>query len=151
MSEIIQFCNENQGFFSAILALLSLLVSIIAILISLYSIRLPYEKRLSFSGYVYEKTGKLLGTITVVNVGKSIVHIRDVQVIRKKDKLHIGVRTSSKVVKIMPGEAIDIDFRIYDAEDDVRKNISELNEIAYIEVCDTENKKYKMKRSFGVG
>lgn len=151
MSDIIKFCNENQGFFSAILSLCSLLVSIIAIFLSFYNSMLPYRKRLTFRGNAYEKDDKLLCTVEVVNVGKSVVYIRDAQIIRKKTKLHIGIQDSAKVIKIMPGEVANINLRIYDDEDIVRKNILDLNPIAYIEVFDTENKKYKVRRGFGVG
>lgn len=40
----IEWCNNNQGFITAIFSLLSLLVSTIAIVISILTSRLPYKK-----------------------------------------------------------------------------------------------------------
>ena len=151
MSDIIRFCNENQGFFSAILSLCSLLVSIIAICLSFYNSMLPYKKRLAFRGHVYEKDDEVLCSVEVVNTGKSVIHIRDAHVIRKKTKLHIGIQDNAKVIRVIPGEVAEITLRIYDDEAVVRENMIDLNPIACIEVFDTENKKYTMKRSFGVG
>lgn len=42
--EIIEWCNNNQGFISAILSLLTLIASIIAIIISIVTSRLPLRK-----------------------------------------------------------------------------------------------------------
>lgn len=69
--EIIEWCNNNQGFISAILSLLTLIVSIIAIIISIVTSRLPFKKKLlltcgSFIGIGVECTGT---HVTVTNVG----------------------------------------------------------------------------------
>lgn len=151
MNDIIKFCNENQGLFDTILSLCSLLVSIIAICMSIHNAMLPYKKRLTFHGHVYEEDGNLLCSVEVINIGQSIIYVKDVQMLKKKTKLHIGKRADNKIVKILPGEVMEVKVKIYDEEDEVRKNILDLNSVAYIEVFDTENKKYKEKRSFGVG
>ena len=42
----IEWCNQNNGFISAILSIIGLLLSIIAIVISIHTARLPYKKKL---------------------------------------------------------------------------------------------------------
>ena len=44
MAEIIIWCNENSGFLTAILALLSLFISFWAVIVSIRVARLPYKK-----------------------------------------------------------------------------------------------------------
>lgn len=45
MSFVIDFCNNNIGFVEALLSLLTLFISIIAIVVSLCTARLPYKKK----------------------------------------------------------------------------------------------------------
>lgn len=42
----VQWCNENNGFLTAILSVIGLLLSIIAIVVSIHTARLPYKKQL---------------------------------------------------------------------------------------------------------
>ena len=46
MNEIINWCNNNDGFIMAILAFLSLLLSAVAIIVSIKTARMPYKKGL---------------------------------------------------------------------------------------------------------
>lgn len=46
MTEFIKFCNNNQGFLSAVLSFFTIITSIIAIAVSLHTARLPYRKKL---------------------------------------------------------------------------------------------------------
>ena len=41
----IQWCNENNGFLTAILSITSLLLSVTAIVVSIMTARLPYKKK----------------------------------------------------------------------------------------------------------
>ena len=43
---IIQWCNENTGFLTAILSLIGLVLSVTAIVVSIRTARLPYKKKL---------------------------------------------------------------------------------------------------------
>lgn len=49
MREIIEWCNDNVGFITAVLSATGLLLSSIAVIISLCTARLPYKKRLKLS------------------------------------------------------------------------------------------------------
>lgn len=40
--DVIQWCNENNGFLTAILSVVGLMLSVIAIVISIHTARLPY-------------------------------------------------------------------------------------------------------------
>ena len=47
MNECIQWCNANNGFLTALLALLSLFISVLAVVVSIKTAKLPYKKRLT--------------------------------------------------------------------------------------------------------
>ena len=44
--EFICWCNENNGFLTAVLSIIGLLLSMIAIVVSVSTARMPYKKRL---------------------------------------------------------------------------------------------------------
>ena len=47
MGQIIQWCNNNDGFTSAILSVIGLGLSVIAIWVSISTARLPYRKKIT--------------------------------------------------------------------------------------------------------
>ena len=49
MDCIIQWCNDNDGFLSAILSVIGLIISIIAIVVSIRTARLPFKKKLKMT------------------------------------------------------------------------------------------------------
>lgn len=55
-TELIQWCNENVGFATIVLSALTLLVSIIAVIVSIRTARLPYKKIIKI------ETGSYLST-----------------------------------------------------------------------------------------
>ena len=62
MVNIVEWCNNNSGFFSGILSLLTLVVSIIAVIISIHTARLPYKKKLVLNSnisFLFRKTKKM--------------------------------------------------------------------------------------------
>lgn len=66
---LIALCNDNAGFISAILA-------VITILISVKIGRLPYQKKLSFYHYLdSDETNEIIATVYVSNEGSCPVYI----------------------------------------------------------------------------
>lgn len=49
MADIINWCNLNNGFLTAILSLIGLIISTVAIIVSVSTARLPYKKKLKLS------------------------------------------------------------------------------------------------------
>ena len=52
MELIVNWCNKNNGFITAILSAIGLLLSIIAIVVSIRTARLPYKKKLKLTSSV---------------------------------------------------------------------------------------------------
>lgn len=52
IAKIVNWCNINNGFLTALLSLLTLIVSTIAVIISVHTARLPYRKKLILSSKI---------------------------------------------------------------------------------------------------
>lgn len=114
VSVIIEWCNTNTGFISAILACLSLIVSIVAIGISIHVSRLPYVKKLLVKPTYYftvPATDEGL-SVTATNVGSRPIHIE-----------HLHSRIISIIVLRLRSYSGD-SYRIYKISD--ARNITAL-------------------------
>lgn len=152
MNSIICWCNSNEGFISAILSLCSLLLSIIAIVISIATSRLPYKRKLLLSSkltyaVMCDKKMILMGIeASIVNVGNVPVNI---------SYLGFGWKEKRKIIKVQPinrkstGEGVikpqEISnniFYINEIEDLIRK-INNENKKIYVLAIDASGKTYK--------
>ena len=86
MDCIIQWCNDNDGFLSAILSVIGLIISIIAIVVSIRTARLPFKKKLKMTVATEvffgknENTNDVVGeikgiAINIINIGNRDVDI----------------------------------------------------------------------------
>jgi conserved domain protein len=108
LNYIIEWCNTNTGFLTAILSIFSLLVSTIAIVVSVETARLPYNKKvlLSFSTdigfFTNPTTGQLNSEIVGMSVNATNVGFRCVNItylgISFKDKFLLCKQ--NKILKI---------------------------------------------------
>ena len=78
IEEIITWCNSNNGFATILLSALPLLVSIIAIIVSIRTARLPYKKKLIVSGGSFISAGGIGLYITATNVGNRQLKISNI-------------------------------------------------------------------------
>ena len=74
MQDIIRWCNDNNGFLTAILSVIGLFLSIIAIVVSIKTARLPFKKKIviSFSTKLWVGTNPLTNTVASGVQGISI-------------------------------------------------------------------------------
>lgn len=145
MIEFISWCNDNVGFISLLLSALTLLVSIIAIIVSIHTARLPYKKNiLVTTGNTISETGIGLH-ITATNVGNRNVKIKmigfliDDQVYINKNSLF------DSQVNLVQGETTSQYFDLGEFRNALLEmKINPLMTVkAFIE--DTEGTKYKKK------
>lgn len=100
MTDVINWCNTNNGFLTGVLSLLTLIVSIIAIIVSIRTAKLPYKKKLLLSSSIdvefYQNTAtgevgsQIMGvSINIANIGSRNVNITylGISVIGKREKL----------------------------------------------------------------
>ena len=85
--DIIEWCNVNNGFLTGVLSLLTLIVSIIAVVISIRTARLPYMKRLILSSDISilvgtnDFTGQIVSqlsgiTVNATNIGNRNINLK---------------------------------------------------------------------------
>lgn len=154
MGEIIQWCNENNGFLTGILSLLTLLVSVIAIVVSIRAARLPYMKRIILSSDITilfgtnDSTGKPVSqfagiTVNATNIGNRNINIRF---------LGFAIRTGFKLQKMqtrdreLGGKGVLEPTEVSTVEYTAKElmSFSELNPRTKVYCCamDTEEKTY---------
>ena len=84
--KIITWCNENQGFLSAILSAVGILLSVIAIVVSIRTAMLPFKKKLKLTSSVdvaFSKntiTGEIFNDIMGISVNIANVGSRNVSI-----------------------------------------------------------------------
>ena len=79
MSELIQWCNDNNGFLTAILSAIGLFLSTIAIVVSIKTARLPFKKRI----VIKTSTNLWVGMIPITNTIASGVQSISINVVNK--------------------------------------------------------------------
>ena len=79
MQSVIMWCNANQGFVSALLALVSLALSSAAIIVSIIVDRLPFRKKLAIGFYTNMGVGLSDGlqfySVEATNIGNRTIKV----------------------------------------------------------------------------
>lgn len=143
----IDWCNNNMGFASLLLSALTLFVSILAIVVSIHTAKLPYKKKLLVSAGSYFTDGSLGIYITATNVGNRNVKIKNIGILMGK---MVYINKNSLLDSQVILSQGDVTSQYYDI-DDLRSAITANNiapstrMIALVE--DTEGKRYKKRMS----
>ena len=92
---IIRWCNENNGFLTAILSLIGLVLSVTAIVVSIRTAGLPYKKKLMLGSYMSVGASMIPGvgaetqilgmSASATNVGNRTINITYLGYAIKKD------------------------------------------------------------------
>ena len=142
LDEIIKWCNDNSGFAQIILSLITILISFLAIIISIITARLPYKKKIlltcgSYIGIGYDDDGI---HVTVTNIGNRNVCIKNIGIILDKKMILQAKESFSLKDKILePGESVST----YLSSTDLKEYKAPTKK-AYAFFEDNENsKKYK--------
>ena len=151
MTDFITWCNTNQGFVNVIFSACSLLISTVAIFISLMTALRPYRKAVACCASLQQSSDGIVGQVTIVNTGNRPMYITQINVRTRKEKWNVGCRVKTHKFNLIPGMEKTAHIRIFDAEEQIIENIIDLNQLLYIEVRDTENKVYVCKDCFAVG
>ena len=151
ITSIIQWCNENVGFATIVLSALTLLVSIIAVVVSIRTARLPFKKLIKIECASHFSTNGLSGLyVTAINCGNIDFTIRSMGFITKEKQVIVNSYNSNKYpVRLKIGEQVseyvgEKDLADQDLEIQSRKTNRRI--IAY--VMDSEGKIYKKRMKF---
>ena len=95
MKDIIDWCNNNEGFANILLSIVSTILSAIAIIVSIKTARLPYKRKikitvgtnLQFAIGLSRVSGSVAGiSINILNLGNRDVNIRYLGYVIKTNK-----------------------------------------------------------------
>ena len=143
MNDFIKWCNLNQGFIEFVLSCLTLLVSIIAIVISISTARLPYKKKLMLTFGTYIGVGiEAYGIyVAVTNIGNRNVRIQSLGLLVGK-KQFFNVRTIEESrVSLATGDGTEQSFEQSGLKVNLAKYSSSMRVYAF--AVDSEGKIYK--------
>lgn len=159
MDCIINWCNNNVGFMEALLSTVGIILSIIAIVVSIRTARLPYKKGIKLSKtfdyhFSLDKEAKkasseLIGvSLSAVNTGSRDINITFLGFgIKKKclkpsmQKLVKFKSDENNVGLIKSAEIASVSYSTVDILANLERN--QLNYKIYIIATDSEGKNYK--------
>ncbi len=156
MNDIITWCNANNGFLTAVLSVVGLLLSIIAITVSINAARLPYKKKLKLSSSMdvrFEKVNdkvksKIVGiSVNAANIGSRNINITYLGIMVKDKSLSGKTQKMTKIRDTITGTGIiaptEIKTELY-SKDDLLNSLSLVGKNAkiYIYATDSESKDY---------
>ena len=78
MSCIIEWCNQNQGFLSAILSFLALALSVLTIIMTYRLGKMPYKKKIKMIPALYKKNEDFYIDLTLINSGNATICISNI-------------------------------------------------------------------------
>lgn len=148
MTDLIKWCNDNQGFLSALLAMLSVILSVIAIHVSITVAKLPFKKKISIGFYANILIGAegSFYSVSATNIGNRPIMITYVGLgFLKKGKLQKVILTKRSMAekKILNVNEV-LEERYTEGElEEIRKN-GRLYAMAF----DVEGKVYKRKLKY---
>ena len=158
MELIINWCNDNNGFITAILSAIGLLLSVIAIVISIRTARLPYKKKLKLTSSVdvaiskntitEEVVSNIMGiSINAANIGSRNVSITYLGICVKDKKSNRDKQRMTKIRDEITGTGMiapaEIKTESY-KKDDLLYSLSLFsgNTKIYLYAKDTEGTEY---------
>lgn len=156
MNGFIEWCNNNTGFISAILSIVGILLSLIAIVVSIRTARLPYKRKIkvtsstdlyfSFIPILNKSTSSIHGiTINAINVGNRDVTITYLGILikskRKKQKCYKIQDEMKGNGLLKPTEMKSNTFLTQEILPSFMKLDNKAKAYAYVE--DSENNSYK--------
>lgn len=146
----IEWCNANMGFASLLLSGLTFLVSVLAIIVSLQTSRLPYKKKLLVVAGNFISPDDMGFHITATNIGNRNIKIKTIGFLIGKST-YINTNTIFESRKILTqGEETSQYYNIDWLQAAIIKANVKESALIWAFVEDTEGKKYK-KRFARVG
>ena len=151
--DLIKWCNSNAGFLTAVLSLIGLVLSTIAIIVSLRTARLPSKKKIllrscALFGAPPGETPHVLGmSVSATNIGNRAVSLTYLgYAIEKDGQFNIFYPLSRDFnfdFKISISEMAESKF----SKDELLVGFAKEthNAVLYVYAKDTENKEYKCK------
>ena len=132
--EIVEWCNNNEGFLTMLLSLFTLITSIIAIIVSIKTAQLPYKKKIDINTFYNEIEGnKYSCRLFIINTGNRVIGISSIY-LEYGDSLIYTSESPNKYIK--PSEVEEIFFTFN------QDRVNQTDEKAKITILDTEREEH---------
>lgn len=103
---MIQWCNDNAGFIAALQTLSTVLLSVVAIAVTVYVSRLPYKKGLKlYSGLNYDEDGNYTMDLFLYNSGNAPLYIKYIQLLREYSDKTTDILALGALYDLDPSES----------------------------------------------
>lgn len=147
MNEFIEWSNSNQGFVSAILALTSIILSVVAIFVSIRVAKLPFRKKIAIAFYTNLGVGLSAGlqfySIEATNIGNRILKLNFVGIGYKESgrwmKCYNKANGNPNNVLLDINETVDTQYSVADVDQLMKERK------LYAIAIDIEGKMYKRR------
>lgn len=135
----IEWCNNNEGFLTMILTIISLIISVLTVIVSVRTAILPYKKKILINHFLIEKQENYICHLYIINAGNRTIGINSIA-INYEDKL-VGLSNFNSNNFIEPTKVFETDIIIKQSD------ICDFRQELKIRITDTEFDYYK----FGIG
>lgn len=147
---IIEWCNQNQGFLSAILSVLALSLSLLTIIMTYRLGKMPYKKKIKMIPALYKKNEDFYIDLTLINSGNATICINNIGIFNN-EMLNIGMPDEWEFITLKPYDYYKVTIRLYDDLENIEANQLDLNNHIIIVVYDVDGRCYKAGKGFPVG
>lgn len=151
MCEIINWCNQNEGFLAAVLSVLTILISVMTMIMTYRLGKMPYKRKLNIIPFLHKEEDEYFVELLIVNNGFATINIRTIH-IENMNHLVIGMaEIKSELIILKPNEYIKQKVKIFDDLENISEHELDLNNHVVIKVWDVDGKVYKRSKGFPVG
>lgn len=150
MKDIILWCNENEGFISAVLTAMTILLSVIGIFFTYKIGKIPYKKKISVIPFYYKKNNQDIIELQIVNYGMMPYVICDIN-IEDETGLSIGGVQNEAPIVIEPSKYFRAKIPVSDENGVLARNSLNLNGHIKIKLWKYDNSVICVKNGFPVG
>lgn len=150
MNNIIVWCNQNQGFLSAILSLLALSLSVLTMIMTYRLGKMPFKKKVKMIPVLYKKNEDFYIDLTLINSGNATLCIKNIGICNN-EMLNIGLPDEWKFITLKPCDYYKVQIRLYDDLENIETNQLDLNNHIIIVADDVDGRRYKASKGFPVG
>ena len=141
---MIEWFNQNEGFVSALLSLLTILLSVVAIAVSIHTAKLPYKKAMMILGGS-EISGSGEGIyVTAINIGNRPIKISMIGLMIGGKQYFAHDQTSINQIILHTGETTEHHLLLSELQKALPKTLS-ITEKIYAYAKDVEGCIYKKK------
>lgn len=147
---IIEWCNQNQGFLSAILSFLALALSVLTMIMTYRLGKMPYKKKIKMIPALYKKNKDFYIHLTLINSGNATICINNIGIFNN-EMLNIGMPDEWEFITLKPCDYYKVTIRLYDDLENIEINQLDLNNHIIIVANDVDGRYYKASKGFPVG